>query len=131
MRVPTARIVHALRRIAAPLVLALALGSCAAPPAGPSIMAPARTTGLIAVSTEGSASVRILHVRGASIVLLRTVFLPPGERVRSVAWSSDERRAVITTAGGVLALDTRSWRLAPVVRVAALATHEAGVDGRR
>lgn len=94
-------------------------------------MTSAPMTGLLAVSAEGATSVRILYARGGSIVLMRTVFLPPGERVHALAWSSDERNAVITTTAGVLALDTRTWRLAAVVRLAALAGDDAGVDRRR
>ena len=64
-------------------------------------------------------------------MLLRTVFLPPGERVQSVTWSNDERAALIATFGKVLALDTRTWRLESTAQLAAMAQHDAGVGGRR
>jgi hypothetical protein len=110
---------NAFRRIAAPVATAFILVACAPAPDGPPLLAPAPTSGLVAVSAGGASSVRILYVRGGSIVLMRTVFLPPGEHVRALAWSPDERDAVIETSGGVLALDTRTWRLAPIVRLAA------------
>jgi hypothetical protein len=124
-------ILQVLAKRAPAIVAALVLAACAPAPAGRPIMTSAPTTGLVAVSAEGSTSVRILYARGGSIVLMRTVFLPPGERVHALAWSSDERDAVITTTAGVLALDTRTWRLAPVVRLAALARDDAGAGGRR
>jgi hypothetical protein len=103
------------------LAAACLITACAPAPDGRPILVSAPTTALVAVSSVGAGSVRILHVRGASIVLLRTVFMPQGERVQSVTWSSDECCAVIETSGKVLALDTRTWRLESRARVAVAA----------
>ena len=86
---------------------------------------------MIAVTELGSASVRLLYARGGSIVLLRTVYLQPGDAVQSVAWSNDERDVLIATSGKVLALDTRTWRLESIPRLAAVARDDAGGNRRR
>ena len=59
-------------------------------------------------------------------MLLRTVFLPPGDAVQSVTWSNDERDALIATSGKVLALDTRTWRIESIARLAATAPMTQG-----
>jgi hypothetical protein len=119
------------RRALAPVALACVVAACAPAPQGQPILAASRASGMLAVSAEGANNVRILYARGESIVLLRTVFMPAGERVRAVAWSDDDRGAVITTSSGVLALDTRTWRLASVTHVAAAAADDGTVDRRR
>ena len=131
MEIPCRSTVRALGRFAALAGLACLLAACAPAPPGQPIMVTARTSGLTAVSAEGASNVRILYVHGGSIVLARIVFMPPGERVRSVQWSSDGRDAVITTSGGVLALDTRTWRLEPRARLAASSRDDAGIDSSR
>jgi hypothetical protein len=111
--------------------LAWLLAACAPATAGDPIMASSGTSGMMAVTAENATSVRILYVRGGSIVLARMVFMPPGERVRSVQWSSDGRDAVIATSRGVLALDTRTWRLEPRARLAATSRDDAGIGWPR
>jgi hypothetical protein len=86
---------------------------------------------MVAVTAVGSANVRILYVRGGSIVLLRTIWLPPGDAVQSVTWSNGERDVLIATSGSVLALDTRTWRLESIPRLAAVALDDAGHFRRR
>jgi hypothetical protein len=126
------RLAQVLLRFAAIALAAGLLGACEQPVRRAPILASAPATGLLAVSAVGSTNVRILHVSGGSIVLVRMVFMPAGEQVESVTWSSDEREAMVgTTRGGVLALDTRTWRLAPYPRLAAVARHDARLDGRR
>jgi len=112
-------------------VAMLALAACTPVRTAPAIVVAAPTTGMIAVTAQGSASVRLLYARGGSIVLLRTVYLPPGDAVQSVAWSSDEREVLIGTSGKVLALDTRTWRLESIPRLAAVARDDAGAIRRR
>lgn len=107
------------------------LTACAPAPGGPAILAAAPTSGMIAVTSVGSASVRLLYARGGSIVLLRTIDLPPGDAVQSVTWSNDERDVLIATYGKVLALDTRTWRLESIPRLAAMARDDAGLLRRR
>ena len=80
---------------------------------------------MIAVTAQGSASVRVLYVRGGSIVLLRTVALPKGDAVQSIRWSSDERDVLITSSEELLALDTRTWRLDALPQLAAAARDDA------
>lgn len=121
-------VAQALRRFASLAATACMLAACAPAADGPPIIASARTTGLMAVSAAGATSVRILYVRGGSIVLLRTVFLPPGERVQSVTWSSDDCCALIETSGSVLALDTRTWRIESIGRLAAASPDDAAVN---
>ena len=117
------------RRLAA--VACVLLVACAPVHGGPAILAAAPTTGMVAVTVAGSANVRLLYVRDGSIVLLRTVWLPPGDAVQSVTWSNDERDVLIATSGKVLALDTRTWRLESIPRLAAVARDDAGRVRRR
>jgi len=117
------------RRFAAAACLLLA--ACAPVHGGPAILASAPTAGMVAVTAVGSAHVRLLYVRGGSIVLLRTIWLPPGDAVQSVTWSNDERAVLIATSGNVLALDTRTWRLEAIPRLAAVARDDAGRSRRR
>jgi hypothetical protein len=119
-----------LARLSAALAV-LALAACAPVRTAPAIVVAAPTTGMIAVTELGSASVRLLYARGGSIVLLRTVYLQPGDAVQSVAWSNDERDVLIATSGKVLALDTRTWRLESIPRLAAVARDDAGGNRRR
>jgi hypothetical protein len=107
------------------------LAACGPVSTGPAIVVAAPTTGMVAVTARGSANVRLLYARDGSIVLLRTVYLPPGDAVQSVAWSNDERDVLITTSGKVLALDTRTWRLESIPRLAAAARDDAGALRRR
>ena len=109
----------------------LMLAACGPVSTGLAIVVAAPTTGMVAVTARGSANVRLLYARDGSIVLLRTVYLPPGDAVQSVAWSNDERDVLITTSGKVLALDTRTWRLESIPRLAAAARDDAGVLRRR
>ena len=124
-------LIGALGRVVALVAVACALAGCAPAPDGQPILVSTPTTGLMAVSAVGATNVRVLHVRGGGIVLLRTVFLPPGERVQSVSWSSDERAALIATFGRVLTVDTRTWRIESTAQLAAMAPHDTGVGGRR
>ena len=124
-------LIRALGRVVALAAVACALAGCAPAPDGQPILVSTPTTGLMAVSAVGATNVRVLHVRGGGIVLLRTVFLPPGERVQSVSWSSDERAALIATFGKVLTVDTRTWRIESTAQLAAMAPHDTGVGGRR
>ena len=124
-------LIGALGRVVALVAVACALAGCAPAPDGQPILVSTPTTGLMAVSAVGATNVRVLHVRGGSIVLLRTVFLPPGERVQSVSWSSDERAALIATFGKVLTVDTRTWRIEWTAQLAAMAQRDTGVGGRR
>jgi hypothetical protein len=112
------------RRLA--VVGCVLLAACAPARGGLAILAAAPTNGMIAVSAAGSANVRLLYVRGGSIVLLRTVWLPPGDAVQSVTWSNDERDVLIATSGNVLAVDTRTWHLESIPRLAAVARDGAG-----
>jgi hypothetical protein len=124
---------HTIGRLA-PRLPAVAFGllaACAPVHGGPAILAAAPTTGLVAVTAVGSASVRLLYVRGGSIVLLRTVWLPPGDAVKSVTWSNSERDVLIATSGNVLALDTRTWRLESIQRLAAVVRDDAGRSRQR
>ena len=117
------------RRLAA--VACVLLAACAPVHGGRAILAAAPTAGMVAVTAVGSANVRILYVRGGSIVLLRTIWLPPGDAVQSVTWSNGERDVLIATSGSVLALDTRTWRLESIPRLAAVALGDAGHFRRR
>jgi hypothetical protein len=101
------------------------LAACAPVHGGSPILVAAPTTGMVAVTAVGSANVRLLYVRGGSIVLLKTVWLPPGDAVQSVTWSNRERDVLIATSASVLALDTRTWRLESIPRLAA-ARDDAG-----
>ena len=130
MMLPFPLPMQALRRLAACVLAAGALAACTPAPMGPSILATSATSRLIAASARGANHVRILHVSDGSVVLMRTVVMPPGERVVSVTWSNDGRDAVIATSNGVLALDTRTWRLDARARVAAVARDESGAGGR-
>jgi len=117
------------RRLA--VVACALLAACAPVQGGPAILAAAPTAGMVAVTAVGSANVRLLYQRGGSIVLLRTIWLPPGDAVQSVTWSNDERDVLIATSGNVLALDTRTWRLESIPRLAAVARDDAGRSRRR
>jgi hypothetical protein len=113
------------------VLLAAGLAACTPAPPGVPIIASAPARNLVAVSAEGASTVRIVYLNGPSIVLLHTVYMPPGERVRSVFWSEDQREAVIATSGTTLALDTRTWRVEPLSRLAAASRRDAPADGRR
>jgi hypothetical protein len=117
------------RRLAA--VACVLLAACAPVHGGPAILVAAPTTGMVAVTAVGAASVRLLYVRDGSIVMLRTVWLPKGEAVQSVTWSNDERDVLIATSGRILALDTRTWCLESIPRLAAVARDDAGTVRRR
>src|SRR6478609_10118474 len=62
----------------------LMLAACGPVSTAPAIVVAAPTTGMVAVTARGSANVRLLYAREGSIVLLRTVHLPPGDAVQSV-----------------------------------------------
>lgn len=124
-------LVRKLARVATLVAAGCALAACTAAPVEQAILVSTPTTAVFAVSTVGATNVRFLHVRGGSIVLLRTVFLPPGERVQSVTWSDNEREALIATSSEVLSLDTRTWRIGSIVRLAARAQDDARLGGRR
>jgi len=107
------------------------LAACAPVRGGPAILVAAPTSGMVAVTAVGSPNVRLLYVRGGSIVLLRTVWLSPGDAVKSVTWSNGERDVLIATSGNVLALDTRTWRLESIQRLAAVVRDDAGRSRQR
>jgi len=106
-------------------VAALLLSACAPPQRGAAILASTPTTGMIAVSAVGATTVRLLYARDGGIVMLRTVYLPPGDAVQSVAWSNDGRDVLIATSTALLALDTHTWRLESIPRLAAAGRDDA------
>ena len=71
------------------------------------------------------------ELRTAHPELAPAIDLPPGDAVQSVAWSNDVRDVLITTSGKVLALDTRTWRLESIPRLAAAARDDAEALRRR
>ena len=113
------------------IAAALLLPSCGPPQRGAAILAATPTSGMIAVSAVGATTVRLLYSRDGGIVMLRTVYLPRRDAVQSVAWSTDERDVLITTSGGLLALDTRTGRLETIPRLAAAGRDDAGASRRR
>jgi hypothetical protein len=113
------------------VAVVVTLAGCGAPASTEPILARAPSSGMIAVSTKGSHDLRFLYVRGDSIVLMRTVFLPDDQRIESVAWSADGRSATIETSAGRVALDTRSWRLAARTGMAGAPADDTFADGAR
>lgn len=108
-------------RTPAILLLALLTAGCsapdAAPPAGAAlhpIVVSDADTGVMAVSAAGARNVRVLYVRPPSMVLLREVFVPAGERVTAVRFAGSSDALIVDTDAARFALDTRTWRLAPV-----------------
>lgn len=124
MRHLPARAYRSLRRLLVAVAGAALVSACAPAPPGAPILEAAGASDLLAVSAVGANSVRIVYANGGSIVVLRTVVLPSGERVQAVAWSADGQEAVVTTSGGAIALDIRNGRVHSVTRVAAAALRE-------
>lgn len=79
---------------------------------GASLLASDPSTGLVAVSSVGARNVRVLFVRGPSIVRLREVFVPDGETVSTVHWQAGDGRLIIETDAMRFALDPSTGRLA-------------------
>lgn len=69
-------------------------------------------SGITAVSAVGARSVKLLHLSPPSIVLLREVFVPPGEHVVRMGVAPATRALIIETDAARFALDPRSGRLA-------------------
>jgi hypothetical protein len=99
------------------LATLLVAGCTDAPPEpaatpGASLLASEPSTGLVAVSSVGACNVRVLFVRGPSIVRLREVFVPDGETVSAVHWQAGDGRLIIETDATRFALDPSTGRLA-------------------
>jgi len=87
---------------------------CRAHPVAETLFVTEPASGVSALATVGGRNVRVLLVRPPSIVLLREVFVPRGESVRSVRWSENGRELIVETDASRFALDTRDWRLAHI-----------------
>ena len=79
---------------------------------GASLLASDPSTGLVAVSSVGARNVRVLFVRGPSIVRLREVFVPDGETVSAVHWQAGDGRLIIETDAMRFALDPSTGHMA-------------------
>jgi len=102
----------AVATIAAVAVLGLTAGRGV--PAAPAAIVATAPDGIrLAVASPGARNVRVLYVCGGSIVRLREVFVPEGEIVAGLTWSDDGRTVVVATRGPAIAIDTRTWRVAP------------------
>jgi hypothetical protein len=71
------------------------------------------------VSTVGARNVRVLLVRGPSIVRLCEVFVPDGETVSGVHWQQVDGRLIIETQATRFALDPSTGRFARVAQAPA------------
>ena len=87
---------------------------CRAQPVAETLFVTQADTGVSAVATVGARNVRVLLLRPPSIVLLREVFVPEGESVKSVRWSDDGRALIVETDAARFAVDTRHWQLAQI-----------------
>ena len=87
---------------------------CRAHPVAETIFVTQAATGVSAVATVGGRNVRVLLVRPPSIVLLREVFVPEGETVKSVHWGEGGRALIIETEAMRFALDVGNWKLAQI-----------------
>lgn len=111
-------------RVATLLLLALLSAACAPRSDGDhavaqrAIVVSDATSGVTAVSAVGARSVRVLYVRPPSIVLLREVFVPAGERVTGVRFAGTPDALIVDTDAARFALDTHTWRLAQIPRQA-------------
>ena len=107
-----------MRRTAVLVVASLLVAGCSdAPPApgyapGASILVADAPSGLVAVASPGARNVRVLLVRGASIVRLREVFVPEGETVSGVHWRHADGRLIIETHAMRFAFDPSTGHLA-------------------
>jgi len=79
---------------------------------GASLLVQDPTTGLVAVSSVGARNVRVLYVRGPSIVRLREAFVPEGQAVSAVRWQPGASRLIIETDATRFALDPSTGQLA-------------------
>ena len=96
------------------------------PVPGPALLVTDASTGLVAVSAVGARNVRVLLVRGPSIVRLREVFVPDGETVSAVHWQGGDGRLIIETDAMRFALDPSTGRLARLARDPAGLARRAG-----
>jgi hypothetical protein len=123
-------------RICAIHLAALLVTACAvpdrdapAPTARPPIVLADPATGVMAVTALGARNVRVLYVRPPSIVLMREVFVPAGHGVTAVRFAGDGDALIVETDAERFALDTHTWRLAPIHRQACLAVAAARQPG--
>jgi len=105
------------RALALVLVSAFVAGCTDAPPSpavppGTSILVADASSGLVAVASPGARNVRVLLVRGPSIVRLREVFVPEGETVSAVHWQRADGRLIIETDAMRFALDPSTGHMA-------------------
>jgi len=105
------------RALALVLVCAFVAGCTDAPPSpavppGTSILVADASSGLVAVASPGARNVRVLLVRGPSIVRLREVFVPEGETVSAVHWQRPDGRLIIETDAMRFALDPSTGHMA-------------------
>ena len=100
------------------VLLAVLVAGCSGPerPSPPPLAVPILVSdahsGLVAVSAVGARNVRVLLVRGPSIVRLREVFVPEGETVTAVRWTDGAAALIVETGDMRFALDPATGRLA-------------------
>ena len=87
---------------------------CRAHPVAETLFVTEPASGVSALATVGGRNVRVLLVRPPSIVLLREVFVPQGEFVKSVRWSENGRTLIVETDASRFALNTRDWHLGQI-----------------
>ena len=105
------------------VLLAVLVAGCSAPerPSPPPLAVPILVSdahsGLVANAPHipvhlGARNVRVLLVRGPSIVRLREVFVPEGETVTAVRWTNGAAALIVETGDMRFALDPATGRLA-------------------
>jgi hypothetical protein len=102
-----------------------ALSARAQPSERSPLVAQAPEAGMMAIATPGSTRVRVLYVRGGSMVLLRELRLRAGDTVTGVALSADGDDLVIDTARSAYMMSTREWSQQPLQVVAIGQTERA------
>jgi len=125
----------------AALVAAVLLAGTPPTPAGPDagvatprvnspILVTDAASGLTAISNVGAREVRVLYLRGPSIVLVREVFLPAGTAVTGLVPAGDGRGLIVEAGESRYALDLRTFQVAalpqPMHDLAALRRHASG-----
>jgi len=106
-------------------MLVVALAACtdslarSDPAAAAPVVAQAPEAGVIAIAARGTGTVRVLFARRGSMVLLKAIRLPAGERVTSLSLSADGRDLVIGTESFDYLASGDKWRLRPVEALAA------------